>query len=101
MERNEVAVKSKIEIGDLVDSLRDGLPDKDLIEFILSIDSSIEDWEFTLNLLDAVASVVCTGGDEVLNLGDSYHEKLRTIIRKLGMVTWAPVDQRKRRLSEE
>jgi len=100
MERGEITVNSKIKIRDLIYSLRDDLPDKDIIEFILNIDSSIEDWEFTLNLLDAVASVVCTGGDEVLALGDSYHEKLRAIIKKLGMVTWAPVDQKRRMLEE-
>lgn len=61
-----------------------------MINFVLNIDEEVCDWDFTLDLLIAVAARIYNSKSEFMSLEESYHEKSREVIRMLKEITLAP-----------
>jgi len=86
----KILVKAEINRDDIIYSLVHGLTDKEMIEFVLDIDTEICDWDFTLDLLLEIATRIYDDGGEFTCLDEHYHEKSRKVIKMLKEITLAP-----------
>ena len=91
---DKINIQVKVDRDEIIRSLSSELSDKELFEFILNIDSEIQDWDFTLDLLLAIVTRIYDSGAEFTCLEESYHEKSREVIRMLKEITLAPKEDK-------
>ena len=75
----------------LIIDLCSALRHEDLIQFISDLDDESQDWDFTIDLLAKLTDKIYKRDAEFINLDESYHEKMRSIIKKMKSVTLAPL----------
>ena len=52
--RIKATVEAVIEVEDIVDS---GMPQRDMIRFVVALDAAVQDWDFTLKLYEHFAKL--------------------------------------------
>ena len=101
METDKILIRTEVNLGDLVRSLASELSDEDMFEFVLDLDSEACDWDFTLDLLTAIAERIYDDGGEFAELNEAYHEKSRKVIKMLQEITLAPIERKTMAEEEE